>query len=159
MDARRAGAATTHWGRCASWRWDSPGLGTTAGVRPQLVVHVDWATLLAEAGVAGVDPALLQESNSPIPRAVLDRLACDSEVTRIVFGPESQVLDVGRAARTFTGPRRRALDGRDGGCRAPGCDAPPRICEGHHLIPWSQGGTTSPDNGLLLCWSHHALGP
>ena len=134
---------------------DGPGLGTSGGVRPQLVVHVDWQTLTGLPGAAGLDPAVLQESGSPIPRRVLDRIACDSEVTRVVFGPQSQVLDVGRSQRTFTGPRRRALDARDGGCRAPGCHAPPRLCEGHHLIPWSRGGTTCPDNGLLLCWAHH----
>ena len=134
---------------------DGPGLGTAGGVRPQLVVHVDLATLTSDAGVAGTEPAILQESGSPIPRRVLDRLACDSELTRIVFGPGSQVLDVGRSARTFTGPRRRALDGRDRGCRAPGCHAPPRLCEGHHILPWSHGGTTAPENGLLLCWAHH----
>ncbi len=62
---------------------------------------------------------------------------------------------MGRSQRTFTGPRRRALDARDGGCRAPGCNAPPRLCEGHHRIPWSRGGVTSVDNGYLLCWAHH----
>ena len=133
----------------------SGGVGTSAGVRPQLVVRVDWATLTGLPGMTGLDPAVLQDSGTPIPRSVLDRLACDSEVTRVVFGPRGQVLDVGRAQRTFTGPRRRALDARDGGCRAPGCDAPPRVCEGHHRIPWSRGGTTSVDNGYLLCWAHH----
>src|SRR5215213_4994159 len=49
-------------------------------------------------------PACAQfEDGTPIPRALLDRLACDSEITRIIFGPHSQVLDVGRAERTFTG--------------------------------------------------------
>ncbi len=110
----------------------SGGLGTLGAVRPQLVVHVDWRTLIGLPGVTGLDPAVLQESKTPIPRSVLDRIACDSEVTRVVFGPAGQVLDVGRTQRTFTGPRRRALDARDGGCRAPGCNAPPRLCEGHH---------------------------
>lgn len=134
---------------------DGPGLGTSGGVRPQLVVHVDWRTLTGLPGVAGLDPAVLQESGVPLPRRVLDRIACDSQVVRVVFGPHSQVLDVGRSQRTFTGPRRRALDARDKGCRAPGCNAPPRLCEGHHSIPWSRGGTTRPDDGLLLCWAHH----
>lgn len=134
---------------------DSPGLGSQAGVRPQLVVHVDWKTLTGMPGVSGLDPAMLQESGTPIPRSVLDRIACDSEATRVVFGPQGQVLDVGRAQRTFTGPRRRALDARDGGCRAPGCNASPRLCEGHHRTHWSRGGTTCPDDGLLLCWAHH----
>ncbi len=135
---------------------DGPGLGQSGGVRPQLVVHVDWRTLSGMPGMAGLDPAVLQESGSPIPRSVLDRIACDSEVTRVLFGPQSQALDVGRSQRTFTGPRRRALDARDGGCRAPGCNAPPRLCEGHHTTHWSRGGRTCPEEGCLLCWAHHA---
>jgi hypothetical protein len=133
----------------------SGGLGTLGAVRPQLVVHVDWRTLIGLPGMTGLDPAILQESKTPIPRSVLDRIACDSEVTRVVFGPAGQVLDVGRTQRTFTGPRRRALDARDGGCRAPGCNAPPRFCEGHHRLAWHLGGVTSVDNGYLLCWAHH----
>ncbi len=135
--------------------FNSPGLGTSGGVRPQLVVHVDWNTLTAMPGVAGLDPAVLQEAKTPLPRSVLERVACDSDVTRIVFGPHSHVLDVGRTQRTFTGPRRRALDARDGGCRAPGCNAPPRLCQGHHRVSWLLGGATSVDNGYLLCWAHH----
>ena len=131
------------------------GLGSLKGVRPQVVVHVPLETLLAAPGTPGLDPAVLQETGAPIPRSMLDRLVCDSEITRIVFGAKGQVLDVGRAQRTFTGPRRRALDARDGRCRAPGCDAPPRFCEGHHRVHFRDGGDTSVANGLLLCWAHH----
>ena len=133
----------------------SGGLGSLKGARPQLLVHVPLDTLTALPGTPGLDPAILGETRAPIPRFMLDRLACDAEITRIMLGPASQILDVGRTQRTFTGPRRRALDARDGGCRAPGCHAPPRFCEGHHLVPWQHGGTTSTDNGALLCWSHH----
>jgi hypothetical protein len=45
---------------------------------------------------------------------------------------------------------------RDGGtCRFPGCTR--TRCDLHHLQPWSAGGTTSLDNGLLLCTRHHTL--
>ncbi|HEU4915288.1 MAG TPA: HNH endonuclease signature motif containing protein [Acidimicrobiia bacterium] len=27
----------------------------------------------------------------------------------------------------------------------------------HHLIPWSQGGRTDPDNLITLCWYHHQI--
>ena len=136
------------------------GAGHHGGVRPQLVVRVDWATLTGMPGMTGLDPAVLQESGTPIPRWVLDRLACDSEVTRVVFGPQSQVLDVGRSQRTFTGPRRRALDARDGGCRAPGCHAPPRLCEGHHthaLVAWAVRPAS--DNGLPAVLGPPRMGP
>ena len=45
---------------------------------------------------------MFTETGHPIPRTVLDRIACDSEVTRIVFGPDSEVLDVGRTHRVVT---------------------------------------------------------
>jgi hypothetical protein len=98
------------------------------------------------------------EDGTPVPRAVLDRIACDSEIQRIVFGPASQVLDVGRAERTFTGPRRAAIIARDKHCRYPTCSAPPVLSDAHHVRHWARDhGTTSVDNGILLCWYHHDL--
>jgi len=93
----------------------------------------------------------------PIPGSVLARLACDSEVTRVVFGPSSQVIDAGRAERTFSGPRRRAIIVRDQTCRYPSCTAPPALGELHHVDHWAAGGRTDINAGILLCWYHHDL--
>jgi hypothetical protein len=46
---------------------------------------------------------------------------------------------------------------RDGGCSAESCDWPPGMCHSHHLTPWSRGGKTSVDDGVLLCPRHHTL--
>ena len=94
----------------------------------------------------------------PIPSSVLARLACDSEISRVVFGPDSQVINAGRAERTFGGPRRRAIIARDQTCRYPGCHAPPALGELHHLSWWARdGGETDINAGILLCWHHHDL--
>jgi len=94
----------------------------------------------------------------PVPSSVLARLACDSEVSRVVFGPDSQVINVGRAERTFSGPRRRAIIARDQTCRYPGCNAPPALGELHHIDWWARdGGDTDINTGILLCWYHHDL--
>ena len=69
-------------------------------------------------------PPVLQETGVAVTRRELDRLMCDSAITRVIFGPRGEVLDVGRTYRTFTGARRRALDAHDGGCAYPGCDLP-----------------------------------
>ncbi|WP_182113393.1 MULTISPECIES: HNH endonuclease signature motif containing protein [unclassified Actinotalea] len=101
-----------------------------------------------------VDPAEF-ESGEPVPASVLQRIACDSQVTRIVFGPDSQILNVGQDERTYTKQLRRAVIARDRHCQYPGCTAPPTLGEIHHIRWWSHGGDTSTDNGILLCWHHH----
>jgi Domain of unknown function (DUF222) len=83
------------------------------------------------------------------------RLSCDAEIARIVFGPDSTILDAGRTIRTFTPAQMRAIIARDRTCIWDGCDAPPSWCEGHHRIHWANGGTTSVENGTLLCGRHH----
>jgi hypothetical protein len=90
------------------------------------------------------------------PRQVR-RLACDARVLPAILGGDGEVLELGRSRRLFTGPVRRALTLRDGGCAFPGCDRPPRWCDAHHLRSWLTGGPTDVDNGVLLCGYHHRL--
>jgi hypothetical protein len=98
------------------------------------------------------------ETGNRAPRALVRRLACHSAITRIVFGPDGAVLDVGRAQRTVSGQMRRAVIARDQHCVYPGCDQPPSRCEVHHAIThWAAGGDTSVTNSALLCWFHHQL--
>ncbi|WP_164545116.1 HNH endonuclease signature motif containing protein [Antribacter gilvus] len=100
--------------------------------------------------------AVFTETGVLIPPTLLAKIACDSQVTRVVFGPDSQVLDVGRTRRTITGELRRAVIARDRHCTWPGCDQPPSRCEVHHAIRhWAAGGETSVTNSALLCWHHH----
>jgi len=158
--------------------------GSGRNVRPRITVAVDYPTfaqLIADAvargdahghqdqlpgfsahALCGSDPAVTGgpqfEDGTPVPRVVFERLACDSEVQRVVFGPRSHVLDVGRTERLFSGHLRTALIARDKHCRFPGCTAPPQLCEGHHVRHWARDhGPTSVDNGILLCWFHHDL--
>lgn len=103
-------------------------------------------------------PAVFTETSSPVPASLLRRIACDSEVTRIVFGPDSQILDVGRAKRTVTGQLRRAVIARDKHCVYDQCDQPPTRCEVHHALRhWAHGGETSTTNAALLCYHHHDM--
>ena len=97
-----------------------------------------------------------EDGTGPIPDTVLQRIACDAEVTRIIFGPDSQILNIGQTRRTFTKEHRRAIVARDRTCVWPGCDAPPHVCEVHHAVRhWADGGETTPTNGALLCRHHH----
>lgn len=84
-------------------------------------------------------------------------MACDATFARLVLSPEGEVLNLGRSQRLIKGGLRRALAARDKGCAFPGCEVPAMACDGHHIIPWQQGGTTSLGNAVLLCPAHHRL--
>ncbi|GAB2476478.1 hypothetical protein GCM10027063_16850 [Promicromonospora xylanilytica] len=141
------------------------GTSTSTGITNGITSSTGGVT--GVAGVAELDglgvptiktPAVFTETNHPVPASLLRRLACDSQVTRIVFGPDSQVLDVGRTQRTITGQLRRAVIARDKHCVLGQCDQPPSRCEVHHAIRhWADGGETSVNNAALLCWHHHDL--
>ena len=83
-----------------------------AGQRTQLQVTSSVETLLGLLG----SPAAEMEFTLPISGKTVERLACDSSITRVLL-QDSVVLDVGRSKRTVEGPTRRALNARDGHCR------------------------------------------
>jgi len=97
------------------------------------------------------------DTGAPINAAEARRLACDAQILPAVLNGNSLPLDLGRARRLFTGPLRRALILRDRGCCFPSCDRPARWSEGHHLVPWADGGTTALSNACLICRRHHRL--
>lgn len=126
-----------------------------SGRRPERLPETDGSAGLTDITAA---PARFGISASLVPTSTLRRLLCDASVTRVVFGPDSQVLDVGRAQRTVTGQMRRAVIARDKHCVYVDCTQPPARCEVHHAERhWADGGDTSVHNAALLCWHHHDL--
>jgi hypothetical protein len=124
-------------------------LPDTAGQRPTLVITLDHDQLTAALG-AGTLP----DGNQLSPAAVR-RLACDAGIIPAILGSTSQILDLGRTARTATPAQRRALAIRDGGCAFPGCDRPPGWADAHHIQHWNHLGPTDVENLVLLCGYHH----
>ena len=122
------------------------------GVRPHVTVTT---TLEALKGEVGVPPADL-EFGLPISTKTMERIACDCTVSRVLLA-DSMVIDVGRATRVTSAPRRRALRVRDKGCRFPGCDRPVNWTSAHHVIFWGRGGPSNLPNQVLLCHYHHRL--
>ena len=94
-------------------------------------------------------------SGEDLTAAAIKRIACDAKITPIYVDGNGVPLAVGRTRRTVTPAQWAALVIRDRGCIVPGCDRPPNWCEGHHRIPWEEGGPTDLDNTLLLCGYHH----
>lgn len=102
--------------------------------------------------------AFLGDSPDGLPLEVADRHLCDAGMLPILFDDTgSEPLRVGREQRLYTARQREALAARDGGCRFPGCDRPVSWTEAHHTVPWSHGGGTDVETGILLCRHHHLL--
>jgi hypothetical protein len=84
---------------------------------------------------------------------VLDKVACAASL-EMVRDVDGSPLAIGRRSRVIPGRLRRFVLHRDGGCTADGCTSRYRL-EAHHVIPWSEGGPTTPENLTTLCWFHH----
>ena len=123
---------------------------TVGGERPHLNVHVDLPALQGRAG--GLHET---EDGMVLDPELIRQLACDCSVGRIVFGPGSEVLDVGRRTRVIPAGLRRAVVARDRHCVIPGCGRPAKWCDVHHIVAWADGGETVIDNLCLLCRYHH----
>jgi hypothetical protein len=127
--------------------WGSP---TVGGERPHVTVHVGLSALQGRAG--GLHET---EDGFVLDPFSISQLACDASVTRVVFGSDSEVLDVGRKTRVIPAGLRRAVVARDRHCVAPGCSRSARWCDVHHLVAWADGGETVIDNLCLLGRYHH----
>jgi Domain of unknown function (DUF222) len=127
--------------------------GAAAGTeKPHVLVLTDLAALQGSGG------GIHQTGSGQVltPNQVRET-ACDAVINRIVFGPDSQPLDLGRTTRTVPPSIRRALIARDRRCRHKGCDRPAQWCDAHHVIHWADGGPTALWNLKLLCRYHHTL--
>ena len=82
------------------------------------------------------------ETGQLVTAAYARKLACEAGIIPMVLNGKSVVLDQGREKRFHTKAQRIALNVRDQGCTALGCDWPAWLCHAHHDIPWSQGGHT-----------------
>jgi hypothetical protein len=90
-----------------------------------------------------------------VPLDTVLRLACESRRGWLIMKGKREVLDMGRRSRTVSPAQRRAVTARDRHCRYPGCRAPARWCDVHHLVEWERGGLTDLGNLVLLCRRHH----
>ena len=128
---------------------------TNGGSRPQLLMR---ATVNETAdGIGGLSIAQPGDLSGvgPLARTDLARLSCDAQLIRVLFNGRSELLDLGRATRTFPPAIRKALLAQWKTCFWEGCNSPAEWSEGHHIVHWSQGGETSEANGCLPCTRHH----
>jgi hypothetical protein len=125
----------------------TPSMG---GMPPTVMVHVNAADLLTDAGLGWIDGV-----DAPISMKTITQMIDNGGMQPIFFGGTGAVLGLGSKARCFSPLQRKAITARDGGCIIPGCTCPPQWTEIHHVTPWRHGGITDVSNGVLLCWYHH----
>jgi len=123
--------------------------GGAPHVRQQMLSIVDLSRMRA------VDPTGLAvvSDGSPLPQGVLERLACISDITGVIFDGPGRPIWAGRNHRSATIAQWKALIARDRGCV--GCGADPTRCEAHHIEVWSRGGLTDVTNLVLVCSRCH----
>ncbi|RIX28009.1 HNH endonuclease signature motif containing protein [Amnibacterium setariae] len=125
--------------------------GHVAGTAVTMLV-----TISEEALRTGIGHALLPGCMETISAATARMLAAEAEIIPVVLGGDSQPLDLGTGRRFFSEAQRRAMAVRDQGCAGPNCDAPLSWCDAAHIDPAGYG-STSIENGILLCWRCHRL--
>jgi hypothetical protein len=91
------------------------------------------------------------------PRYVMAAIAT-ATLRRMVFGANSEILDLGRAVRGFPRHLKAALLVKARGqCQSPACSAPLAWLQADHLLPWHHQGPTAVANGQILCDPHNKL--
>jgi hypothetical protein len=90
------------------------------------------------------------------PVAVL-QAALENWVRFVVVNDEGVPIKWGRERRLFTGAARQAVMLLSTRCTHPGCRIRSSHCEADHLVEWSSGGFTDPDNGGPRCRRQNLL--
>jgi hypothetical protein len=104
----------------------------------------------------GAGAGHIEGQTAPVSIGTVHRIMCDGGHLPVLFSDDGQALNVGQTQRLHTARQRAAISARDGGCIAD-CDRPPAWCEVHHINEFSKGGSTSVEDGVLLCKHHHML--
>ena len=68
-----------------------------------------------------------------------------------------EIAESSTAAYEIPETYKAFVKGRDGGCRFPGCGAAPERCDIDHVVPFGDGGPTTPENLQCLCRRCHNL--
>ncbi len=156
--AQRTADAMVELARAALRAGQAP---TVHGVRPHVSVTIDYAAILADAAVVeqgGQTAAQVVETTwaGPLPFAEIRRLLADAGVSRLLVDPDGVALEAGAQVREVPAGLWRALQARDAGCIAEGCDAPAGWCDVMHLEqPYHLDGRLTLDTAGLGCRHHH----
>ena len=138
----------------SSWRKATALVGLCTSDDPppaQVTVFVDAKYAAETDGQSG----LVLEAGPRIGTDALAGILCNATTEVIARTEDGRFMEYGRRSRTAPPALRQAILRRAGNaCAGDGCESRYRL-EAHHVLPWSQGGRTDPDNLITLCWFHH----
>ena len=110
------------------------------------------------ASPAEVTEVRIGARSAAVPAMTAWALAAGGTWKRLITDPASGVvIDVGRTRYRPPVGLADLVRARDRACVFPTCQTPAERCDIDHLTAWSQGGTTSLDNLVVLCEAHHRL--
>ncbi len=148
--SQQLGDALVQWADVTLASGTAPILRT---VKPHVIAMINVDDLADPATVPG---AASLGFGAMISAARARWLACDGTISRVVMGPDGQVLDHGRGKRIVPPGLRRAVELQDRHCVFAACEAPTHWCDVHHVQEWVlDEGETSLENSALLCERHH----
>ena len=116
------------------------------------------STASSSAAAGGVAQVRIGARSAAVPAMTAWALAAGGTWRRLITDPVSGVvIDVGRTRYRPPAGLADLVRARDRACVFPTCQTPAERCDIDHLTAWSQGGTTSLDNLVVLCEAHHRL--
>ena len=128
---------------------------SSAAPVPQAAASTSASLCAAATGVAQVR---IGARSASVPALTAWALAAGGTWRRLITDPASgTVVDVGRTRYRPPAGLADLVRARDRACVFPTCQTPAERCDIDHLTAWSQGGTTSLDNLVVLCQAHHRL--
>jgi hypothetical protein len=142
---------------------DEPAVAGTSGgdcrprrARPRILVLTDVATLTGHDELADASRLLWAAVGSPprLTAAMVRRLASDADL-QLVLHDDGRIFGVSAPTAAIPAPVRATVLARDRGCRFPGCSAPVRYVDLHHVVGREAGGPTVVENLVGLCRRHH----
>ncbi len=111
------------------------------------------ATREGRAAVATAERQALQ-GIIPISQEELDTILDDANISVAIKNMKGNLAYVGRSARSYSKPKRRAMLAVSPTCAFEGCTRPAADCTGHHIVEFSRGGETTVDTQAPLCYAH-----
>ncbi len=111
---------------------------------------LDWGRLFREYGGRAYDPAALETRVAALLKD--DEVEKKSGIWEFLLSGEAPHMRRLLGLRTFSESQKEAAYERQGGTCAL-CGKHFELCEmqGDHIVPWSKGGKTLPDNLQMLC--------